>query len=307
MGVEFQQISGDAQRALEEFRMEFAGALTQGAVETWAKNHGLYNQSNALKTTYPIPIGAALYKEFKGDVKYRSLFERSVTLIPKTWQDGVSELASVIEAPDFTGWAQQPTAMAMAAQCIHNELVAAALKANAVQEFDEKAFFASDHPVNIFDSTQGVFDNDLSGAVSIAGLKAMKAHFRSIKSPNGKPMGLRLTHWFVRPEDEETALDLLERDLIVESGAAVDNRHKGTVKLVVMDEHDDGVNHYGAAFNKPGMFPWITQDQGTPEEILSDKSSALYASTLKVGVAYVLRGNAGLALPHCMVRLDGTD
>ena len=49
------------------------------------------------------------------------------------------------------------------------------------------------------------------------------------------------------------------------------------------------------------------QDEGTPERIVSDKTSHLYASTLKVGVAYILRGNGGLALPHCMVRMDGSD
>jgi hypothetical protein len=88
----------------------------------------------------------------------------------------------------------------------------------------------------------------------------------------------------------------------VDSGAAVDNRHKGTVKLIVGDELSDADLWYPLALNKPGMKPWIVQDEGSPEEIRQDKTSALYATTLKVGVAYILRGNGALALPHCVQR-----
>lgn len=311
MGIELQQLSGDAQRALEEFRSDFALALAADSVESWAMELGLSNTSSALKTTYPIPISAALYKEFKGDVKYRDLFEKSISLTPKTWQDGVAALASIIEAPDFSGWADQPAAMAAAAMSLPNTIIAGLLKANAVQEFDGKAFFAADHPVNVFDTSKGTFDNDISGGVTRAGLVAAKQYFRSVKGPNGLPLGLRMTHMVVGPGDEEEAKDLLENDMLIEtvgsSFGAVQNRHKGTVKLVVMDEHDDGANWYGLALNKPGLFPWIVQTEGAPEQIVSDKSSNLYQTTLQVGIAMILRGNGGLALPQCALRVDGSD
>jgi hypothetical protein len=87
---------------------------------------------------------------------------------------------------------------------------------------------------------------------------------------------------------------------------AVDNRHKGTVKMIISDELADDAQWYGLGLNKPGMVPWIVQDEGAPEEIRSDKTSHLYQTTLKVGVAYVLRGNGVLALPQCMQRWAGT-
>lgn len=312
MGSEFQLISQDGQRNLEEFSNEFAAAFTQGNTDSWAKRLGLAKTSSALKTTYPIPVSAALYREFKGDVKYRSLFAKSISLSPKTWQDGVAELASIIEAPDFTGWAEQPAAMAAAAMSLPNDIIAELLKTNAVQEFDGKAYFADDHPVNVFDDKFGTFDNDIAAGVTLTGLKRMKAHFRKLKSPNGKPLGTRMTHWLIGPDDEEAARDLLEQDLTIQaigggSFGAVDNRHKGTVDLVVLEELDDAPHHFGLSLNKPGLFPWIVQDEGTPEQIISDKSSALYATTLKIGIAYILRGNGGLALPQVMVRGSGTD
>jgi phage major head subunit gpT-like protein len=163
MGSEFNLVSRDAQRALEEFSQEFSAALAQGAVEQWAKTHGLAKTSRALKTTYPVPVSAAGYAEFKGDMKYRGLFEKSIELKPKTWQDGIAELASIIEAPDFTGWNEQPAAMAAAGEALPNEIIAGLLEANGLC-WDGQNFFDSDHPVNVFDADAGTFDNDFTGA-----------------------------------------------------------------------------------------------------------------------------------------------
>ncbi len=312
MGVEYNQISTDAQRALEEFSQDFALAFAQGGVDQWAKENGLYRTSRALKTTYPVPVSAAGYQEFKGDMRYRSIFEKSIELKPKTWQDGVSELASVIEAPDFIGWTTEPAAIAMAALSLANEIVAGLLEANGTS-WDGKAFFAGDHPVNVFDSSKGTYDNDITGAgtnSTAANLSLAKQYFRDIKAPNGKPLGLRMTHVMVPPALEETWKDILENDLLIDtvgtSFGAINNRHKGTVKMIVSDELTSDLQWYPLALNKPGMFPWIVQDEGAPEEIRSDKDSHMYKTTLKVGVAYILRGNGALALPACAQRWAGT-
>jgi len=311
MGSEYNLISTDAQRAVEEFSQDFAAALTQPGVVEWAKQHGLYRATRALKTTYPIPVSAAGYAEFKGDVKYRALFEKSIELKPKTWQDGVSELASVIEAPDFIGWVSEPAAMAAAATALLNEIIAAALEANAVHPYDGKTFFAAGHPCDVFKVATGTFDNDFGGAgttLTSANLRTAKTNFRKIKAPNGKPLGLRLTHMLVPAALEGAALDLRNRDLVVESSTvgAVNNTDKGTFEVIVSDELTSDAVWYPLALNKPGMKPWIVQDEGAPEEIRSDKTSHLYATTLKVGVAYVLRGNGALALPHCIQKWAGS-
>lgn len=314
MGLEFNLVSTDAQRALEEFSQDFTAAFTQSGVETWAKNLGLYRASRALKTTFPIPVSAAGYSEFKGDLKYRGLFEKSLELKPKTWQDGVSELASIIEAPDFIGWTSEPAAMAAAATSLHNEIIAAALADNATC-WTGKTFFAGDHPFNVFKSSVGTFDNDITGAgtdPTLANLKIAKENFRKIKGANGKPLGLRMTHVLVPAAQEETWKDMLEQDMVIQAigdgsqFGAVGNRQKGTVQLIVSDELANDDEFYPLALNKPGMYPWIVQDEGAPEEIRQDKTSHLYATTLKVGIAYILRGNGVLALPHCVQRWAGT-
>lgn len=313
MAVQYTLVSKDAQRALEEFSQDFTGAFVQGDVNGWAKENGLYRSSAAIKTTFPIPISAAGYKEFKGDMKYRSLFEKSLDLVKKEWQDGVAELAGIVEAPDFIGWGDEPKAQAQAALSLPNEIVAGLLEANGTC-WDGKNFFADDHKFNVLKDSVGTFDNDITGAgtnPSTANLAAAKTRFRKIKGANGKPLGLRLTHILAPPAQEETWRDILERDLIIESNGAnnfgtVNNRHKGTVKLLIADELTNDDKFYPLALNKTGMYPWIVQDEGTPEEIRHDKTSALYQQQLKVGIAYILRGNGALALPQCVQRWAGT-
>lgn len=321
MGTPYQLVSRDAQRALEEFSEAFAMALAQSPVDQWAKELGFYFTSAALKTTYPIPFSAAGYVEFRGDVKYRTLLEKSLSLTPKTWQDGVAELASVIEAPDFIGWGQEPARIALAGDSLINEIVATLLEANgtlglyADTEHSALTFFDDAHPFNIFETGLGTFDNDITGAgtdPTVDNLKSAKQRFREMLAANGKPLGLRMTHVMVPAAQEEIWKDLLEQDMLIQSFdggstfGAVDNRHKGTVKLIVSDELTNADQWYPLALNKPGLYPWVTQDEGAPEEIRSDKDSSLYKEKLRVGVAYIKRANSALVLPHCIQRWAGT-
>lgn len=308
----YYQLSGDAQRALEEFRQDFALALSQAGSDQWANDAGHHVVTDAPRVTFPVPVDAAGYKEFEGEIKYRSLFQKSVSLTPRRWTDGVSELASIIEAPDFIGWLNAPAAMAAAAACLPNQIIADAIAANATC-WDGTAFFSDSHPYNVFDSSIGTYDNDFTGAgtsLTAANLKLAKQRFREIKNPGGKPLGLRMTHVMVPPALEETAKDLLEQDLVIQavgsSYGAVDNRHKGTLKIIVADELSDSSKWYGLALNKPSMKPWVTISRSAPEEIEQGKDSHLYKTTLKVALAYVLDSEGGLLLPQCMHRWAGS-
>lgn len=316
MSTPFNFVTGDAQRALEVFSQAMAMALVQSPVEQWAEGLGYFNEVSraAIKSTYPVPVSAAGYKEFLGDVKYRTLFEKSLELKHKTWQDGVEELAAIIEAPDFTGWLGEPERIATAGMSLANEIVAGLLEANGTS-WTGVTFFNAAHPINLFESGLGTFDNDVTGAgtdPTHENLKVAKETFRGYKAPNGKPMGLRMTHVLVPAAQEELWKDLLEQDLIIQSMdggttfGAVTNRHKGTVKPIVSDELTNALQWYPLALNKPGMFPWIVEAEAAPEEIRCDKTSQKYKDTLKVSVAYVKRANGVLALPHCVQRWAGT-
>lgn len=320
MANPFLQVSGDAQRALEEFSTAFDAAFTAPEAESqWSRTYGLVNSSRAIRTTYPIPISAAGYVERKGDDKMRSLYERSLSMSPVEWVDGVQEKASIIEAPDFIGWAGEPARIAVEARRLGNRIVASMLESNPNLDFykDKKTgvdasipLFSGSHPVNVFDSSLGTFDND-HGATGINAtmMRAALQRFRTKKAANGKPLGLRLTHMLVPPDLEQDAKDFLESDhmrLALLAGGSntnelTSNRYKNIVQLEVCDELTSATTFYLIAANGPK--PWILQDGGSPEEIRFDKTDALYKQTGLVGVKYILQMAAAAALPHAIERI----
>ena len=178
------------------------------------------------------------------------------------------------------------------------------------------------------------FDNDFTGATlpSHQNLQIAKTRFRRILGANGRPLGLRLTHIVAPPSQEEIWRNILEPDLIIQalplvttqgdgSGStfgAVNNRHKGTVKLIIADELGGSFKSpatgqtgsdaywYPMALNKAGAYPLVTHRQATPEVTIKDKSSDFYKDTRKLALAAVLMAQGGAALPQCVQRWAGT-
>jgi hypothetical protein len=332
MADAYNSVSRTVQGALTEYSDQFKSALAIAAeeVQDWAALLGMSATSDAIKTIYPFPIFAAMYQEFEGEVKYRSLYDRQISMRGKQWQDGVTEKAAIIEAGDFMGWGEQPAAMALEARRLPNTIVAAMLASNSFagpaleiyRNPDDssadvvKALFATDHRYNVLDPSVGTFDNtDVHDALDTDFLVEQKEYFRGLKGPNGQSLGLRMTHLLVPASLEEQARKLLESDILVEAvlngstvvgGVGVANRHKGTVTLVVADELQEGTNPYvyALALNKPGMKPWIVQKSTSAEELIRDKESDYYKSTLKVSIAHVISANVGAAFPQAIRRIE---
>jgi phage major head subunit gpT-like protein len=311
MGQPYTLVSRDAQVALTEFSNEFTAALALADVDPWAERFGLSVRSRALRTVFPISISAPGYHELKGELKYRKLAEKSLELKPKTWQDGVTELADVIEAPDFIGWAEQPDAMAREAQRLPNDIIADLLEANPTTTWDNLSFFNSAHPINPLDTSLGTYDNDFTGAgtaPTAANLSLAMQAFDGLVGLNGKSLGMRMTHVLHPPAQTQLWKELLERDLIIATSGtsfgAVNNIYKGSVIPVPVYELSNSAKWYPLA-SRPGVYPWIVQTETAPEEIRRDKSSEYYATTLKVSIAYILRANGVLAMPFTMQRWEG--
>jgi len=258
----------DVALALTEFSTEFDKVLALGAVEQWAKALGNVSASNAIRTTYPIPVSAAAYRLRKGDDVMRRLYARSLSMSPRQWQDGVEEEARILRAPDFIGWGNAPADMAFEADRFANVLVADVLQRNPLLDFYREEhpggstastinLFAATHPINVLDSGYGTFDNDWAAGDTVQGetvpgeinrvlIKQLRQHFRSVAGANGRPLGLRFAGLMVTAAREEEARDLLERQGIaipVENaagsenvgGVVLENRYAGT-RLVVCDE-----------------------------------------------------------------------
>ena len=336
MALPYLQVSRDASVALTEFGDQFRAALALGDFTPWAAANGLVHTTDALKSVFPVPIGAAGYSEFKGDMKYRRLYERSLSMKAKQWQDGVEVPAIEIEVGDFIGWAEAPSAMAAEWLRLPNVLVGAMLEANPNLDFyrdndsstaSARALFASDHPFNVLDSAVGTWNNDTTTtAAAISNgtfFDTIEETFRKIKGPNGRPLGLKLAGGtaLVPPHRASLFKKALENDSVIravssagalDAGASVtaagltNNIWKSTIGYTVADEFTSDDYVYMIAAPKPGLYPWIAQQGSAPEEFVHDKSSEKYKATLKVGVAYVGMANVAAALPHRIIRAQIT-
>jgi hypothetical protein len=214
MSTPYQQVSKDANRAIEEFSDQFRDGLTLAEPAAWDDLGLSYTLANAAaQVTFPLPIDAAGYKEFKGEIKYRRLYSRSMSFRTKEWSDGVEEHARVIESDRFSGWLQAPQNMARAWKQLPLDMLASLLQGpdpvtNApaaytgplLDLYKDKdsntastiTWFADAHPCNIFEPGFGSFDNlrttTYAAIDSGAFFADLYAYAVSVKGPNGKPL-----------------------------------------------------------------------------------------------------------------------
>ncbi len=219
MSTPYQQISKDASRAIEEFSDQMRDSLALIEPDNW-DDYGLsYTLQNAAaQVTFPLPIDAAGYKEFKGEIKYRQLYTRSMSFRTKEWSDGVREKARVIESDQFSGWLQAPQNMARAWKQLPLTLLAAMLQGDApgtnapaaytgplLDLYKDKdsntastrTLFADDHPVNIFEPAYGSFDNlrTTTHADLLNGnwFKDLALYAASVRGANGMPLDVSVS------------------------------------------------------------------------------------------------------------------
>ncbi len=310
MATPFNMISRDAQDALTEFSTAFDAAYTLADFQEWAKQLGL-SVPGKYKTTFPIPISAAGFRIRQGEDKFRDLFEKSFSVSPFEWQDGVRAHHLKIEAPDFIDWAGEPARIALEAKRLPQTLIAAMLEANPVTEFDGLSLFNDAHPVAPVGAAGGsaVIDNNLTGlsALNIAALETIEAQFNGFKGPNGKPMGRHLTHLLVPRAMRLTAEKVINGELMYNSalnaGANTNQVSKNLwsgIEIIVSDELTATNVFY--AIDATGPKPWVVADPGAPEEMVFDKSSDLYKTSGYLALNYVKIMGYAPALPHSIIK-----
>lgn len=219
MSIPYQQVSRDAALALTEFSDQFSTALVLTDPQGWDDFGLSYTLGNAAGTvTFPLPIDAAGYKEFKGEVKYRRIYSRSMSFRTKQWYDGVEEFVRVIESDQFSGWLQTPANMARAWKQLPLDLLATLLQGvdpvtnapaayvgpllDLYKDKDSNTastinMFAATHPCNIFEPGFGVFNNlRTTTHADIANgnwYKDLAAYAASVRGANGKPLGITVS------------------------------------------------------------------------------------------------------------------
>lgn len=341
MANPYNQVSRTAALALEEFSDDFRSALATTEVVNWAEQCGHVRVSDALSTTFPLPLDAAGFKELKGDIKFRSLYSRRMRMQTKEWQDGVEAQIIELEAPDFSDWAGQPANIAHEWLRQPNEIVAAMLALSSydgplLSLYDDpdtdtrgtRRMFATDHPYNPLATGLGSFNNTTTTTVAAlesgAFWDACEDHFRGIMAPNGeKRLGLTvLGGKCLVPSTRSTLFKrILEADHLITTisnagvknassnvvaAALESNRYKSSISYVVGDELASQDYFYVFAAGKPGLHPYVIQKSGAPEETVFDESSERAKYSRKVGISYIGRMNSAGAMPHPVLRVQIT-
>lgn len=214
MSQPYFQVSRDCARSLEEFSDRFRTAMVLADPTDWSDLGLSYTLANVAGTaTFPLPIDAAGYKEFKGDIKYRRLYERSMSFRTKEWSDGVEEQSRVIESNDFNGWAEAPSNMAREWKRLPLLMLAALLQGTAPGTNAPAAYvgplldlykdrdsntastinlFATTQQANVFDAAVGTFSNlrttTHAAIASGAFFDDLYAYAASVVGANGKPL-----------------------------------------------------------------------------------------------------------------------
>lgn len=141
--------------------------------------------------------------------------------------------------------------------------------------FDGKAFFASDHPVNLDDSTMGDYSNlETNFPLTLANYGAAKARMRSFKGADGRPIGSRGTLLVVPPSLEEKANTIINSQFyprLLDGATAgngdvsmAENQWKGSAQVLVIDElEEEPADWYLLDVRKP-IKPLIFQLREAP-------------------------------------------
>jgi len=327
--------SRTATRAVEEFRTDFQNALVLAEPDLWVATIGLVVTGDFFgPVTFPMPIDAAGYHKFKGEMKYRKLYDRSMSFTTEKWQDGVKEVADKVRMLNFLAWSEQPARMALEWKRMPNKVAAAVLESNPLlglyanpetKAASTRAFFADDHPFNILQPELGSFDND--GTTTVAKIRSgefyeeASQYYAGVNGPNGESLGLTLEGGFVlhnlyrqrlveRSLSDETVINAISNAGVPNATANVvaavqdKNEWRGKVKPLLAKELTSASNNYlyTVAAGLPGAYPLVVLQGGSVEEFIHDESSEMYKTELSVAYSTVGDVNAGAAMPHTIKR-----
>ncbi len=312
MATPYNLISRDAQDALREFSSEFDAAYVLAEVNEWAKALGVVYNSK-YKVTFPIPMSAAGFRKREGEDKFRDLFEKSFSALPYEWQDGYRAKASVLEAPDFIGWADEPARIALEARRLTNIMIAEMLESAAgagpTLEFDGLSLFHDAHLSNPLVAGSAAVDNTITGlgSITVAALETIETRFSTFVGLNGKPTGRKITHLLVPQSLRVSAEKFLQSEMMYNASLAVGantnliskNLWQGVTLIVAPELTTAGVFY---AIDAGGPKPWVVVDSGSPEQITFTKDDDLYKTSGYVAQNYIQTLGFAAALPYSIIR-----
>lgn len=139
---------------------------------------------------------------------------------------------------------------------------------------DGKAFFATDHPVNLYNSAFSTYANEFTTtALNFTNYAAVRQAMMAYKGEDGKPLGIMPNLLIVPPALDLTARHILHSDFIAPATigndtsqvGATTNVLKGTADLIVMPELANEPTRWYLADTSRAIKPFIWQLREAPQ------------------------------------------
>jgi len=241
-------------------------------------------------------------REWVGERTVRSLVAHGYNVPNRKFEATVQVLRDDIEDDILGIYGMQAKGAGVSAKEWPDKLVYEALENGESNKcHDEKAFFASDHPLQEGDA----FSNIVAQALDVSTLAAARASFGAARTrlmkmqdEEGEPMGLMATLLVVPPALHDNAMVLSMSDKL---GGDDPNPYKG-IKVLCTPRLKSDTKWYVADTHGP-LKPLIFQDRVQPQfDSLTDASSSdtvFLRDEFLFGVR--ARGAAAYGLPQCMV------
>jgi phage major head subunit gpT-like protein len=181
--------------------------------------------------------------------------------------------------------------------------------------FDGKAFFATDHPVNIDDASYSTYSNLDNKALTAPNYGAARAAMRAYKGADGQPLAVNPTLLIVPPALEEAARIILNADFIASfvqgnstagNVGTTQNIWKGSADLLVIPELAGADTTWYLADTSEVIKPFVFQLRQAPEFAYLNRPTdpnVFWDKSFIFGVS--ARGAASTALPFLMYKSVG--
>ncbi len=236
----------------------------------WAKQIAMTVPSDTELETYAWADRVDKMREWVGPRVIHSGALRSRSIVNKDWEYTRSIPRNRFLDDKLGLYSNIAQDMGWQAAKLHDQQLALLIQSNPTG-FDGKAFFATDHYINI-DAASGSQSNLLSLSLTPDNYASARKTFRSWVGHDGQPMGSRPSLLVVPPSLEHAARIILNSDMIAPGtfGGATQvgantNILKGSAELLVIDELENEPTTWYLLDNSSLVKPFVIQERQAPQ------------------------------------------
>lgn len=297
-----------SQAAIREFNDRYLAAIGASRPTGWADTLGELIPTDAPMMTFPIGQLRTRYKRTEGESRFKKLLEASFDVKTEEFDDGYEAklMDLFLKVFAYRNWQQAPSRLVLAEEQFRHTSVANLLvNGTSTLCVDGEDFFATNHPVNMFDSnvqtpsgatTWANYDstglNVLGSTATANGGTFALDHLQTqvidmmtgVPDENGNLYGAYPDTILVPSDYAEPLKNALSQDRILASiasgttpynpaAAATDNFYKGRFNVVPVKEFSIASGTTAdwylvdSKMVKEGIAPWLSMRQTVPASL----------------------------------------